>query len=312
MKLIYKIYEPNEGLEEKQARLYTELSGRNATAEEIQSRNTQRPKEMTRYVLTEDGEAIAYITARPSRSQPGRTYIGYPWAKEECPEKAQIKIFNDLMEYLSEHEQTRQIGTTIVLEEKNSDEQFKFFNEFGFRETEILGYYEYECNINEILKWKIDDDLVSLISRPIEESDVEDIVELIINDPYMSRAFSDKEGIIDYLRNRVISDGHSIVLLDDDEYIAASAIIQLKPDHPLSRSDHDFAVPRFSVIKSGYKHVSKKLIYELAKCQKEAGWENVPMHFSYSFISGHRSLSHFPFVFPNIEVIEVIMTYSAP
>ena len=85
MKVVYKNYEPDQGLDELQAKIFTEASGLPATADEIRARNTQRDSKMTLYALTEDGNPLGYVTCRDSTSEEGRTYISFPWklAKED-------------------------------------------------------------------------------------------------------------------------------------------------------------------------------------------------------------------------------------
>ncbi|MBD3404616.1 MAG: hypothetical protein GF411_00595 [Candidatus Lokiarchaeota archaeon] len=310
MKLIYKNYEPEKGLEEKQAELYTELSGRTATADQIRTRNTQKAPEMTRYVLTEDNEALAYVTARRSRSNPRRVYIGYPWARPTCPEDAQLKIFNELMDYLKKEYSSLEIATSIVLEETNNEEQFKFFGTQNFEEFEIYGYHTYEMSIDEIEKWDLPEKSIKLDARKIAEKDIDTIAELIMNDPYISRAFPNKEAISSYLKDRIIPDDHSVIITDNDEIVAASAVIVLKPDHPASSSEYDIVIPRFTVVKERNQHAAKRMIFELAKIQREAGWEDIPLHFSFFFLSPHFALSHYPFVFPDINVLEVVMVFN--
>ena len=76
MDVKYTIWEPDKGLEEIQAEIFSHASGIPERAELIRRRNMQRAPEMTRYALTEDGKPLAYVTARDSSSGEGRTYIG--------------------------------------------------------------------------------------------------------------------------------------------------------------------------------------------------------------------------------------------
>ena len=66
MKVKYTVWEPDKGLEDIQAKIFSYASGIPERAEVIRQRNLQRAPEMTRYALTEDGEPLAYVTARDS------------------------------------------------------------------------------------------------------------------------------------------------------------------------------------------------------------------------------------------------------
>ena len=88
-KTVYRNWEQDQGLEDIQAKIYTEAASLPASADEIRERNIRRDSQMTRYALTEDGKPLAYVTARDSGSEPGRTYIGYPWAMPNCPKEVQ-------------------------------------------------------------------------------------------------------------------------------------------------------------------------------------------------------------------------------
>ena len=90
MKVKYTVWEPDKGLEDIQAKIFSTASGIPERAEVIRSRNLGKAHEMTRYALTEDGEPLAYVTARDSSSENGRTYIGYPWTMPDCPEEVGI------------------------------------------------------------------------------------------------------------------------------------------------------------------------------------------------------------------------------
>ena len=137
-KIVYRNWEPDQGLEDIQAKMYTEVSGLPASADEIRERNLRRDPQMTRYALTEDGKPLAYVTSRDSGSEIGRTYIGYPWAMPDCPKEAQEKIFNELMDFLKERETTSDIATTVVLLSPMSDKQFE--QERRFRPYRDSGY----------------------------------------------------------------------------------------------------------------------------------------------------------------------------
>ncbi|TFF91343.1 hypothetical protein EU545_04380, partial [Candidatus Thorarchaeota archaeon] len=135
MKVIYKKWEDGEGLEEVQAKIYTEVSGLPARAEEIRHRNNDRGKDSTLYALTEDGDPLAYITSYRYDDGTDRAGIGYPWSLKNCPEDAKDTIFKDLMKHLESMDDIKEIRTSVTLNSKTRNEQIKYFEERGFTEV---------------------------------------------------------------------------------------------------------------------------------------------------------------------------------
>ena len=79
MEIVYRFYEPNQGLEEVQAHLYNQATGEKATAEQIRTRyETEKTNpRFVRYAFAEDGKPLAYIQAKKEKN---KFAIGYPWA----------------------------------------------------------------------------------------------------------------------------------------------------------------------------------------------------------------------------------------
>lgn len=146
MKVIYWEYEPNQGLEELQAKIYSEVTGRPASGEEIRIRYKDQKKDpkTTLYALTEDNALLAYVQATDSTSHIGRTHISYPCALPACPVKTQEKIFDEVLVYLLQREQTVEITAPLVLDVEGIEERIKFFEKKGFSEKERLYYYSYD------------------------------------------------------------------------------------------------------------------------------------------------------------------------
>ena len=133
-------------MEELQARIYTEASGRPASADEIRARYKDQKKDLktTRYALTEDGEPLAYVQATDSTSQVGKTHISYPWAMPSCPVEVQEKIFDDLLAYLKQRKETLEITSPIVVDSLNIKDEiqqviFNMPNVHDIQPLEIFG-----------------------------------------------------------------------------------------------------------------------------------------------------------------------------
>ncbi|MFX0092414.1 MAG: hypothetical protein ACFFBD_11675, partial [Candidatus Hodarchaeota archaeon] len=222
MKVIYRHYESDQGLEEIQAKIYTEVSGLPATAAQIRERNLMQDPKMTRYALTEEGVPLAYVTARDAGSHDpeGRTYVGYPWVLPDCPFEVQEKIFDELFAYLRKREKTLEIVTTIVVNSKNVKEQISFFEQKGFREKERLFRYFLDFDVNEVSKWEMTNDTSSFSSRLATIEDIDQLVEICLADPYTRNALPDQDAFRSYFRDRVLKDGHAILVFQGDQVVA--------------------------------------------------------------------------------------------
>ncbi|MCK5238910.1 MAG: hypothetical protein KAR33_05130 [Candidatus Thorarchaeota archaeon] len=307
MKVVYKNYEPDQGLDELQAKIYTEASGLPATAEEIKARNITRPSEMTRYALTEDDTPLAYVTSRDSSSEPGRTYIGYPWKLKDCPDEAQKAIFTDVMKFLKGREETKTIGTTVVVGSKIADQQLKFFHKLGFREEDQIYIYNKDLNVKKVSKWDLGDKESSYDARGITIEDIDDMIELIQSDPYIKNAFPNKDAIREYLENRVLKDGHAVAVFKDKKFIAASAVLRATPDSPIISGDEDRYIMRFSAMRPGYKGAWKRLVVEIAKECVAANLVDVPLLLRTTFTSRDPVATGIAEIKPELELFEKVL-----
>ena len=306
-KIVYRNWEQDQGLEDIQAKIYTEAASLPASADEIRERNISRDPQMTRYALTEDGKPLAYVTARDSGSEPGRTYIGYPWVMPDCPKDVQEKIFIDLMTFLKEREETSQIATTIVLLSPMSDTQFEFFNKRGFVEERSLFAFKQDIDIEEASKWIFEGAAKELSCRLATENDLEYFYEISKADIELRRAFPNEDAMKNYFEGRVLKDGHAILLFDRDKIVAASAPLRIKPDGLRHLGDEDRIIMRFTAIRPGYLHAWKRLVHEVAKECVKSGWTDVPLLIRTHFYSNSTVASAIQAIRPEISVFEVIL-----
>jgi hypothetical protein len=308
LKIIYRTYEPNKGLDELQAQIYTEASGLPARAEQIRQRNLSRQSEMTRYALTDKGEPLAYITARDSTSELGRTYIGYPWTMSGAPSEVQTKLFNDLLDYLKNREQTLQIATTIVLTAKIADQQFDFFHSKGFTEKNRLYRYNLDYDAIDVSTWKKSKEISNLTSRGATINDLHHLIELSQADSYLKSAFPTPEARETYFKNRVLKDGHAVMVFDNSQPVAASALLRLKPDQLFLTGKEERIVLRFTAIRDGYRHAWKRLLIAMANEVQAAGWAKIPLRVSFNFLTPAPLAITLAEMQPELELFEVILT----
>ena len=285
MKVVYKNYEPNQGLDELQAKIYTEASGLPATAEEIRARNIQRDSRMTQYALADDGAPLAYVTCRDSNSEPGRTYIGYPWKLSGCPNDVQQQLFDDQLAFLRTRDETKSIGSTVVMGSKIADTQLEFLYERGFREDNQIYLYNEDLDVKEVNKWNLNAEESSYTAKAAAEDDVEGLMELIQSDSYIRNAFPNDDAMRAYLVDRVLKDGHGVIILKDDKMVAASAVLKLSPDNPSLSGDQGRYIMRFTAKRPGYKGVWKRLVVEIAKECVTSKLVDVPFRLRTSYTS---------------------------
>ena len=309
MNVIYKKWNPDEKLEEAQAKIYTGVSGLPARAEEIKPRNIKRGEDSTRYVLTKEGEPLAYVTSWISDENPTEGGIGYPWSFPECPPEAKKKIFNELFTHLKEDKKLKDIRTGIVLSSKIAKDQIKFFEEKDFKEVERAYRYSKDLDIQEMASKKVEGKAAKLTSRPATKEDIDLLIDVALSDPQLNQAFPNKGGFRDYFENRVLKDGHAVLVLDGDKVIAASAPLKMEPNGVFLLGDEERTLMRFTAIRPGYNYAWKRLVVEIAKEVKKAGWTDTPLRLSFGFSTEGAIASGIAGISPEMDEFELIMKY---
>ena len=130
MEINYRFYEPNQGLEEIQGKIYSQANNRVVTGKEIQERFEREkidPKTV-RYAFTKENKPLAYIQARDYENI-GEVHIGRAWTMPECPEEVKTKMFDDLLTYMK----GRKSDLRIKFNTTGEPEQVKFAEERGFK-----------------------------------------------------------------------------------------------------------------------------------------------------------------------------------
>ena len=267
MKVNYSYYEPNKGFEKLQAQIYNEFTKKyerhsTTTSEQIRQRyETEIPDpKRIRYSFKEDGSPLAYIQTRVTEATENtkrRTWIGYPWAAEDCPE-VQEKLYSEMFEYIKQRDPENEIVMGYI-----SDcftEPISFAKSKGF---EI---------IDEVVQYAIDVQKASEIEsqgftvRIATIEDLDALVELVKSDPDTKDAFPNEEAWISYFKDRVLPDGHTVLLLKDNQLVCAGA--------PLKGLVEDGIIIRFSAVRPGFEDARKDLIVEISKHNIESGWQD--------------------------------------
>ena len=268
MTILYKTYEPNQGLEEIQAKLYTQGTGIKVSGEEIKNRiikERTNPK-FLRYAFSEEGEPLAYIQARKERDH---IYaIGYPWATSECPSDVQNKLFEELRSYLLE---------------KNPDELRywihhswshveSFFLKKGFQKT--FNGFRYDFNVRQLAL--MDFTLPGFSSRLATIKDLEFLIKVAQEDEELGKVPElTEEALRSYFTEKVLKDGHCIVIYNEKgEIVNASAPLK---EFPNPEPGDQYMILRFTATRPGYHETWKLLLVEIAKECIKAGWTDLPL-----------------------------------
>jgi hypothetical protein len=308
MKIKYQTFEPNKGLGELQAKIYTTASGLPARGEEIEQRNITRGTEMTRYALTEKGEPLGYITAYDSDPEIGQSTIGYPWTMPDAPPDVQTHLFNDMMTYLKSREKTREIRTAVVLTSKIADTQLAFFKHQGFIEKERVYRYNRDYDIAEVSTWKPSKNMSIFTSRKATPKDLRLLIELAKADTYLKQAFPTNEAWIQYFKNRVLKDNHAVIVFHNDQAVAASAALRLQPDQQYLLGDQERIIMRFTAIRPGYQHAWQSLLMAIAREAQAAGWTQIPLRVSFPFQTAAPLATTLATLQPELEMYEALLT----
>lgn len=309
MKVQYKNWETGKKYEEVQAKIYTEVSGIPANAEQIGPRNDQRGAEATRYALTKEGEPLAYITSDVGDENDGEVLIGYPWSLPGCPTEVKDKLLNDMIDYWKKKENIHTIVTSVVLQSKTKDDQMAFFKERGFVEDESGFAFTKDFDVEKTIKKEFDGPAGSLKAKVATDDDLDTLIALTKTDPRMSTAFPNDDAYEPYFKDRVLKDGHAVILFDGETAVAASAPLLFKPDGQILQGDEERVVMRFTSIKPGHSYAWKRLLVEVAKAAKDAGWNKTPIRVGFGFSSQDRLAVAISEVIPEMNQYSVQFVY---
>ncbi|MFW9959006.1 MAG: hypothetical protein ACFFCT_13125 [Candidatus Odinarchaeota archaeon] len=313
MKVEYKKWESGQGLEEIQAQIYTEVSGLPARAEQIGPRNDNRGKEATRYALTEDGKPLAYVTSATDSDEPWRGFIGYPWSLKDCPREVKDKLFDDLLNHIYSIDGVKQVRTAVVVGSKTKNEQIEYFKEKGFVETERYYTYSKDLDIEKSaaidVKKKFEGKEAELTSRIATEDDIPALVELCLVDSSIRGAFPTEEAFSAYFKDRVLKDGHCVMLFDGDKLVAASAPLKFAPDGNILKGDEGRYILRFTASRPGYEFSWNRLAIEVAKECKSAGMTDLPLRTAFGFRAQGAAAIGLAKMNPDMELNEIFYVH---
>jgi hypothetical protein len=262
-----------------------------------------------RFAFTDKDEPLTYISASGSDSQPWSIGMGYPWALPGCPSNVQDKIYKDLVNYIKENKKIQEIVTGVALSSKIADEQIRFFTKKGFTEKERVFIYALDYDVTKVSGWKLTKDISSFRSRVATSKDVNQLIEVCLSDPITRGAFPTQEAWESYFKDRVLKDGHAVMVFKGDQVVAASAPLRFKPDGVFLRGKEERTIMRFRAVRPGYRAAWKRLLIELAKETVAAGWTDLPLREQIFFTTSEFTAPILAEQHPDIEETQILLSY---
>lgn len=260
MEITYRFWEKNQGLEEFQAKIYNHNNpGPNpVTAQDIISR-FEREKIDPRtvmYAFGPENKPLAYIQAR-DYPEIKETHIGYPWKLDDCPERVQDKLFDDMLSYLKARDQAKEYKIQIAV---GTDQQdiMNFIQGKGLVIKDKA--YRYDIDIRKVSESSLPEG--DYVTRVATEDDIPLLVELLKKDGRFSNQFPTDESCIEYFKDRVFKVGHVILVFKGSELVMASAPLIYK----FPEDDVERLILRFhSFLQQIHEAAIEPLIIALAK-----------------------------------------------
>jgi hypothetical protein len=214
MEINYKNYEPNQGLEEIQAKLYSMNNNREVKGEDIQKRFEEEkidPKSVL-YAFTENNEPLGYVQAR-DYPQLGQIHMGRPWTTPECPEEVKDKLFNELFSYMV----SRKSDLNLLLNTNNDPKLEKLALE---KEMKLdRNVIQFEFDINSLSQFDATSYNYSIRKATIEDLD---IIKRCRNLAYSQDPDDNNERMLEFLKT-TIETGYFYLIFDENTLIGACA-----------------------------------------------------------------------------------------
>ena len=291
MKVKYRHYKPNQGLEEIRAKIYNKATGLSANPEQIRIQAEGRDPKLMRFAFTDEGEPLAYISASGGEFEPWSIGMGYPWAMPGCPEEVKDKLFEDLFEYLKRQKKIQEIRTNVSYQSKIHKEQIRFFLSKGFSEKERYYLQNKDIDVKEAAKWGLTKEIKTLKARKATQKDRDALIDVCLADPQSRSAFPNREAWESYFDDRVLKAGHAVMVFKGNKLVAASAPLRFKPDGVFLTGKGERIIMRFTAIRPGHTYAWKRLLIEVAKECVKAKWTDIPIRVRWGFSTSSYAAS---------------------
>jgi hypothetical protein len=268
MDVQYRKYQPNEGLEEKQAEIYVNAQSRipdraypvpsvEEVVQQIKTRNETEAPDVNaiRYALTKDGKPLAYVQSHYANRY-NATEISFPHAMENCPPEVQNKLFKDVLEYIVDRDKDKGDDHQIIvggIYQSQRKAEIDFLQTHGFKVDRKYITYRH---ISGSLEVQGEDKFTLRKGDLTDEKDLAFLIELGKVDETAIAAFPKEEQLKRYYENIQNRPLKVILIFEDDLIVAAGAI--------RAEEDQDPSV-QFTFYRPGHEAAWKLLMTKIAK-----------------------------------------------
>jgi hypothetical protein len=154
---------------------------------------------------------------------------------------------------------------------------------------------------------KVSKKAAALKSKVATEADMDHLVEIFLVEEDLRNQLSDEEGIKSYFKDRVLADGHAVLLFDGDTVVAATAPLRFQPNQVRVLGDEERIIMRFTAVRPGYYYAWPRLLLELAKECKKAKWTDIPIQAESWFTASGPAMAGLAEIRPELDDFETIM-----
>ncbi|MHA2366797.1 MAG: hypothetical protein ACXAC7_22795, partial [Candidatus Hodarchaeales archaeon] len=227
-----------------------------ATVEQIKNRyseDTFDPKGVC-YVIDDEGHPQAYIQTRSLPSQK-RTFIGYPWAVNNCPKEIQETLFSEMLSYIQQRDPEHKIVMGYIQAHWTEVHDFARDHKMKINsETKQFG-----LNPTQIGKLNIDG--FKIVNAT--ENDIEILMTLAETEVGFLEFFIDNEAAIKFFK-QMVSERETLLIFKNDELVCAGALVA-------TPNTRNFNI-NFTLTNPKYLNAWKILTIKLAQKAVENGW----------------------------------------
>ena len=160
-------------------------------------------------------------------------------------------------------------------------------------------------DVKETAKLKASDEAAGFSSRVATEKDIDSLVEVCLADQYLRGAFPSEEAFREYFKDRVLKDGHAVMVFDGDKIIAATAPLRFQPDGAFLTGDEERFIMRFTAVRPGYEFAWQRLVIELAKECESSGMTDIPIRTGIGFTAQGAAAVGMAMIRPEIQEYQI-------
>ena len=275
MTVTYTTYMPDRGFEAKQSTIYSnsveKYDGQPVTEDSIKKRMQRELKskikpdfEGLRFAIGENDVPLAYINYL-QYSGTEEVYIGYPWydpnQSEATPEVRDI-LFTDLLQYIEAKFSDRPIVMGYI--NANYTEMHEFAKTKGFVEKNRFTRYQFDLETAKAI------DAPHYATKIVILDNLDIMVELAKTDLKFMENFNDESSLITYFKDKVLPEGHTIVVLDErGQYIASGAA--------LTGNIKGATLIRATILRPGFEDAFRTMVVALANYCQDNNMDKDPL-----------------------------------